>query len=595
MAIKTAHVKISSNDRKNLEKPEDQRTTKDRHRLTLKELQEKEYPFLDSDVPYIFDELLERKLIELPESKRPEEVGKVNDPKYCKYHLVVKDNHWSPVVPHYPSQMKTYCLGPNRTTDPGLIQEQRVNLILVDGGSAINIIPKSTMKKLGMTSEDLSHTRLTIQGFDQGTQRAVGMTRLDFTMGELKVSTLFHVIDARTSYNLLLERSWLYENGVVPSTLHQCFKYIKNGEIVKVDANMKPFTETKSYSANAKLYLGPDNMQEILPSKVSIGHSLEEVHLKLHPFKTTMKNIMKQPRMKLLPVQNMRKANPGTHRGHLGSVCETSKDLFNNARRQRDFVFDHLGDGHTKQFKKQDRCNRTNKHKKSDIGETLHLSQPQGSKTSLLIISSRGPIKELIDSDNFYEESEAQIKNLKVALQEIKSLDISEESKLSLENVKRLIQRNFSENSLAWWNRNTIEATLKIFGKEMEAFEANSIMLRLRHLTKNLEKLDKKFRQASPSGMTHELREHDPRHAFKVQGSKPVVSDSSTNCMRPSPNSSETTTIRSHEVQTPDDSSQPSTSRVKAGEISLRPMTGTSRANTNELIYFSSSTWQVYQ
>ncbi|KAL0449455.1 UNVERIFIED_CONTAM: movement protein [Sesamum latifolium] len=68
----------------------------------------------------------------------------------------------------------------------------------------------------------------------------------------------------------------------------------------------------------------------------------------------------------------------------------------------------------------------------------------------------------LIESDSFYEESEKEIINIKEALQEIKSLDISEESKLSLENVKRLIQRNFSENPLAWWDRNKIEATLKV-------------------------------------------------------------------------------------------------------------------------------------
>ncbi|KAL0437580.1 UNVERIFIED_CONTAM: movement protein [Sesamum radiatum] len=68
----------------------------------------------------------------------------------------------------------------------------------------------------------------------------------------------------------------------------------------------------------------------------------------------------------------------------------------------------------------------------------------------------------LKDSDSFYKESEEEIKNLKEALQEIKALDISEESKLSLENIKRLIQRNFSENPLAWWNRNKIEATLKV-------------------------------------------------------------------------------------------------------------------------------------
>ncbi|KAL2251415.1 UNVERIFIED_CONTAM: Enzymatic polyprotein [Sesamum indicum] len=66
------------------------------------------------------------------------------------------------------------------------------------------------------------------------------------------------------------------------------------------------------------------------------------------------------------------------------------------------------------------------------------------------------------DSDSFYKESEEEILNFKEALLNIKSLDISEESRRSLENVKRLIQRNFSENPLAWWNRNKIEATMKI-------------------------------------------------------------------------------------------------------------------------------------
>ena len=68
----------------------------------------------------------------------------------------------------------------------------------------------------------------------------------------------------------------------------------------------------------------------------------------------------------------------------------------------------------------------------------------------------------LIDSDSFYKESEEEILNLKEALLEMKSLDIIEERRLSLENVKRLIQRNFSENPLAWWDRNKIEATMKV-------------------------------------------------------------------------------------------------------------------------------------
>ena len=56
---------------------------------TLGEMQEKKYPFLDSDVFEIFDELLELNLIDFLEMKRHEEVGKVDNPNYCKYHRLV--------------------------------------------------------------------------------------------------------------------------------------------------------------------------------------------------------------------------------------------------------------------------------------------------------------------------------------------------------------------------------------------------------------------------------------------------------------------------------------------------------------------------
>ena len=52
-------------------------------------MQEKQYPFPDSDVFKILDYLLTLKVIELPEMKRPEEANQTNDPKYCKYHHLV--------------------------------------------------------------------------------------------------------------------------------------------------------------------------------------------------------------------------------------------------------------------------------------------------------------------------------------------------------------------------------------------------------------------------------------------------------------------------------------------------------------------------
>ncbi|KAM2835937.1 hypothetical protein PS2_032801 [Malus domestica] len=104
----------------------------------------------------------------------------------------------------------------------GYVREHRVNRMLVDGGSAINIMPKSTMTTIAIKADELSLSRLLIQGFNQGGQRAMGMIRVEMTIGELKLSTIFHVIDARTSYSLLLGRPWIHENGVVPSTFHQC-------------------------------------------------------------------------------------------------------------------------------------------------------------------------------------------------------------------------------------------------------------------------------------------------------------------------------------------------------------------------------------
>jgi len=37
----------------------------------------------------MLDDLLENRLIELPEPKRPQEAGRTSDPKYCRYHRVV--------------------------------------------------------------------------------------------------------------------------------------------------------------------------------------------------------------------------------------------------------------------------------------------------------------------------------------------------------------------------------------------------------------------------------------------------------------------------------------------------------------------------
>ncbi|KAL0449368.1 UNVERIFIED_CONTAM: hypothetical protein Slati_1493200 [Sesamum latifolium] len=114
-----------------------------------------------------------------------------------------------------------------------------------------------------------------IQGFNQGGQRTVGIIRLQLTMEDMVSTALFHVIDAKTSYNMFLGRPWLHKNTVVPSTWHQCFKYCRNGMVKKVLGDSKPFTEAESHFADAKYYIEGDKKEkEVLPSEEPKSYNL---------------------------------------------------------------------------------------------------------------------------------------------------------------------------------------------------------------------------------------------------------------------------------------------------------------------------------
>ena len=145
----------------------------------------------------------------------------------------------------------------------GYTRGEKVSRILIDDGSAVNIMPKGTMRRLGISMEELSKSRLVIQGFNQEGQRAIGMIRLDVTIDELKARPLFHVIDSKTSYNLLLGRPWIHGNGVVPSTLHQCFKYCDGKQVKVVTVDLQPFTVAESHFADAKFYLDCDMTYDV--------------------------------------------------------------------------------------------------------------------------------------------------------------------------------------------------------------------------------------------------------------------------------------------------------------------------------------------
>lgn len=89
MNVNLAPVKISTRNMKANEKRPDVGQQRETRRSSLKEWEQKVYPFLDTDMPEMLEQLLKLKLIELPECKRPEEMGKVDNPNYCNYHRII--------------------------------------------------------------------------------------------------------------------------------------------------------------------------------------------------------------------------------------------------------------------------------------------------------------------------------------------------------------------------------------------------------------------------------------------------------------------------------------------------------------------------
>ena len=129
-------------------------------------------------------------------------------------------------------------------------------------------MPKSTMHNLGITIEELSKRRTMIQWFSLKGQCTIGMIHVKLVMSNLSTSSIFHVINAKTSYKLLLGRLWLHEHRIVPFTLYQFLKYYRGGER-KINGSVKPFTRAEPHFADARFLKEDDTPKETMPVSIT--------------------------------------------------------------------------------------------------------------------------------------------------------------------------------------------------------------------------------------------------------------------------------------------------------------------------------------
>jgi len=137
----------------------------------------------------------------------------------------------------------------------GYIRSSEVSHIQVDLGFALSIMSHKIMQHSGIPTHRLSTTQTTIYVFNANGTRPMGKIKLRCQIGDLRCEMTRYVIDTDTSYNLLLGRSWIHRNSIIPSTLHQVRKYVdEDGKVRTLIAERYPFKGVKNYFTDFLLY-----------------------------------------------------------------------------------------------------------------------------------------------------------------------------------------------------------------------------------------------------------------------------------------------------------------------------------------------------
>ena len=103
----------------------------------------------------------------------------------------------------------------------GFINGKPVNRMLVDTGTAVNLMPYSVLLRLGRSSADLIKTNVMLNDFNGQPSEAMGVLNVELTVGRKTIPTSFFIVNSKSTYTVLLGRDWIHTNCCIPSTMHQ--------------------------------------------------------------------------------------------------------------------------------------------------------------------------------------------------------------------------------------------------------------------------------------------------------------------------------------------------------------------------------------
>src|SRR4051812_36932132 len=158
----------------------------------------------------------------------------------------------------------------------GYIGSTEITRIQVEPSSTLSIMPRHVMEHLSIPAHRLSATDTKIFGFNANSTRSMGKIKLRCQIRDLKSEVTVYVIDADTSYNLLLGRPSIHKNQIVPSTLHQVMKYADaQGQVRTLVAEQHPFKGVENYFTNTLFYQNAHEVVAQQKEELKLGNEAD--------------------------------------------------------------------------------------------------------------------------------------------------------------------------------------------------------------------------------------------------------------------------------------------------------------------------------